>query len=481
MLYYFSCRYGQPEKRIRLRYTGHFGGVDVMDEIKTSRFLLDRILEDLGLDKRQVPAVWYQAAEHVLGPDADPQLDPASDQSRMFLSVLEPDRLLEYGGWIGLDETCIAELIRAAEIIKIHQQSSLFLQINAWSLFCSGLKPGEDAFRVPEMPKTLDHLAGLFPVLALLAGIPGMVAIYDKHQIPQTILEATLGDVKIWMDDYRRINARPGLSSFWWHHLHLSGAIFRIGRLQFAHTHFSGSLKAYRNQATGQVCALSLSGITYRSDGQVDGTNGIFDRRTAWTASLKETERQVVGSPICARGDAVKPELTLSFDRWQPVLEPGNGVLDVHIPEDGRLDHEACGRSIRDAIVFFRTHFPNLEIKALVCTSWILDPQLQTILDSSANLCRFQRELYLYPIRSDDRQTFERVFHSTPDEIRRLQADTSLQKAIIKHVKAGNRMHAGGMFLLVDDAEAWGSHDGPAYQDCDMNRQNEQDSAAKMT
>jgi hypothetical protein len=313
----------------------------------------------------------------------------------------------------------------------------------------------------------MDQRAGFFPVIALLAGIPDMVTFYEAHHIPHEILAATLSDIKIWMDDYQRHNGRWGISVFWWLHLHLSGVIFRIGRLQYIHTHFSGPLKAWRNRTSGLVCALSLSGVTFRSDGQIDGTNGIIDRHTAWTASLTETDQMVSGSPIRPRGEAIKPQVVLPLDQWQLKLAPGDDVLDIHIPEDGRLDHDACGQSMRAALVFFQTHFPGLEIKALVCTSWLLDPQLQDILDRQANLCRFQAELYLYPIRSDDRQTFERVFHSTPDEVRRLQADSSLQKAIIKHVKAGHRMHGGGMFILTDDVAAWGTHAGSAYQDCD--------------
>lgn len=458
-----------------------------MIETKTNRDELDLILDTLGLDKRQVPPVWYQAAaclqiqavgyrpeqvtggvpgevpeSHHDGPDAS-----AEDSSRLFLSVLEPDNLRLYGSWIGLDDSCINELIEAAGIIRYQAPISLFLQIIAWSLFRAGLKPGDESFRVPELPRQMDQRAGLFPVLALLAGIPDMVKFYAAHHIPHEILASTLSDIRIWMDDYQRNNGRLGISVFWWLHLHLSGVIFRIGRLQYIHTHFSGPLKAYRNRTSGRVCALSLPGITYRGDGQVDGTNGMFDRHAAWTASLSETEQLAAGSPIRPRGEAIKPQLDLPLDQWQLMLAPGDGVLDIHIPEDGRLDHQACGQSMREAIVFFQTHFPDLEVKALVCTSWLLDPQLQVILDRKANLCRFQSELYLYPIRSDDRQTFERVFHSTPDEVRRLQADSSLQKAIIKHVKAGHRMHASGMFILADDVAAWGTHEGPAYQDCD--------------
>ena len=109
-----------------------------MNEAKIYRDELDLILDTLGLDKRQAPPVWYQAAAclqiqavgdlpeqatgsvpgevsepHHDGPDAG-----AEDSSRLFLSVLEPDNLRLYGSWIGLDDSCIDELIEAAGIIR---------------------------------------------------------------------------------------------------------------------------------------------------------------------------------------------------------------------------------------------------------------------------------------------------------------------------------------------------------------------------
>ena len=442
------------------------------NQAATGKSKLNGLLDDLGLDSRQVPQVWQRAADLVL--------DSSDGQDRPALPILDPDRLLEYNALLGFDPACFATLVQAAALIRADSSLERLFRVCTWSLYQSGLNPGQEAFKVPEPQKSMAGLAGLFPVLILLAGLPAMIAFYDEHRIPRDILVATLGDMKIWMGDYVHKNGRYGISAFWWLHRHLSCAIFRIGRLQFIHNQFAGPVKAYRNKESRQVCALSLQGITYRIDGQVDGTNGIFDRQNAWTSSLLEQDGRVSGSPVCPRGTALKPEMALPRDHWLQVLAPGDGVLDIHIPEDGRLDHAACGQSINQAIRFYQSCFPGLEVKAVTCATWLLDPQLQDILDAGANICRFQREVYLYPIRSDDRQIFERVFHTTPDEVRRLKADSKLQKAIIKYVRAGNRLHEAGMFLLAEDAAGWGSHAGPAYADCAMSPQIDQNTRVKQ-
>jgi len=92
-----------------------------------------------------------------------------------------------------------------------------------------------------------------------------------------------------------------------------------------------------------------------------------------------------------------------------------------------------------------------------MCTSWLLDPQFQKILSLDSNIVKFQREFYLYPVKSNDVQTFERVFNSKPENIKNLKAETTLQKAILDYVNKGNKMHFGAMFLLNDDLKYWGS------------------------
>ncbi len=406
---------------------------------------LGRICMDLGLDQRQIPEIWQQRWADLLISDKQPEME-----------ILDGGYLQKMNEFLQLDAATLAALIQAAELVKSNAGLAALLQSGHMLLYHTDDEYVGDRFIMPEPNIAMTNLAGLLPALVILSGLPEMAAYYQKHAISPDILRATLSDVRIWMDDYNRKNGRYGLAQYWWLYGQFLGKLFRIGRLQYQYNEFSGSVKVYRQTAGRHVCALSTGGMTYRGDGQVDGTNGIFDRQNAWTSTLTEQEDRIQGYPVTPDGNAQRTPIVLMKDQWREVLAPGMGVLDVHIPEDGRLDHAACGESVKQALVFFQTYFPEKQVHAFVCLSWLLDPQLQQILDENANISRFQRELYLYPIRSDDRQTFERVFHVVAPDIRQLNATTNLQKAILRHIKAGNRMHAAAMFLLADDIGSWG-------------------------
>lgn len=224
------------------------------------------------------------------------------------------------------------------------------------------------------------------------------------------------------------------------------------------HKEFNANITAYRNIATGEVIAFSREGVRYRSDGLVDGTNGIYDADGSWVSKLVITGEYIQGNPISPRGFAIKELIKLPAREWKKVLSTGDGVLEVHIPAESKLSHEACGESFKMSVDFFNKHFPELPFCGYMCTSWLLDPQLKEILPATSNIVKFQCEFYLYPILSHDFQAFERVFGGKQDNIEslKLKAQTSLQKAIINHISKGNHMRQGGMFLLKEDLKHWG-------------------------
>lgn len=76
---------------------------------------------------------------------------------------------------------------------------------------------------------------------------------------------------------------------------------------------------------------------------------------------------------------------------------PAGWALQVHIPPSGALVESESISSIRAAEEFFATHFPDEPIAALVCTSWVLDPQLGDYLGPTSNLVRFQSRFTCFP------------------------------------------------------------------------------------
>jgi hypothetical protein len=116
----------------------------------------------------------------------------------------------------------------------------------------------------------------------------------------------------------------------------------------------------------------------------------------------------------------------------------GEPALGVHIPESGPLTPEACDDSFAEAPQFFARHFPETPTHLAICTSWLLDPQLADYLAPDSNVIRFQRRFSLVGEGYDgDADVLRFVFHRIAPNIDDLPQGTTLERAIVAHLRAG--------------------------------------------
>ena len=122
---------------------------------------------------------------------------------------------------------------------------------------------------------------------------------------------------------------------------------------------------------------------------------------------------------------------------------PGNLVLDLHIPgAGGPLAPEAVDASLAAARAFFRKRFPEERYAAVVCHSWLLDPQLATVLPASSNLVAFQRRLTLGGEPGDGDLSVRRFVWDdvvSPREL--LPRDSTLRRAVVDLWASGGHWH----------------------------------------
>ncbi|MCS7477705.1 acyltransferase domain-containing protein [Umezawaea endophytica] len=124
----------------------------------------------------------------------------------------------------------------------------------------------------------------------------------------------------------------------------------------------------------------------------------------------------------------------------------GTPVLEVHIPGDGPMTPDLCDESFRLARPFFAEHFPDERYDHATCRSWLLDRQLADVLPADSNIVRFQRRFELFgPEPACDSDVLEFVFHLPPGtgDLARLPQDTTLQRAIVTHLRAGRHWRQG--------------------------------------
>lgn len=279
--------------------------------------------------------------------------------------------------------------------------------------------------------------------------------------MPAEVARDTLSDINRWFGGQEDSPPRPpwGITSeavSWLVH-HLTGELYRLGRLQFQFGRFGYELRAFRNRNSGTVIALCEDGISYREDGG-RVSEGVETGPGAWTFCLVLTEHHVTGNPISPEGRALREEVTLPAVEWKQVLAPKQAVLHLHIPAGGPLHHDECGHSLRRARDFFTSHFPDRPFSAFCCRSWLLDAELQHFLPDTANIVRFQREFYLFPVRSTPEYLVQHILGQVPDDLSAAPRRTGLQRALLDMLNRGEvlRPTGGACFLLPEDLD-WGS------------------------
>jgi len=307
----------------------------------------------------------------------------------------------------------------------------------------------------------LQQDAGMFYFLVLMSGLPEMRSIYESRSTPWDAALDTLDNVKVCMDQCRKEHGVWGLSDpdrVQWLRSHLRGELFRLGRFQFQFGLFKYKLRAFRHRTSNVVVALSEGGVSYLPDGQVNSPQRLCDTTGEWTSELTIEDDGVTGHPILPAGCALRRKVHLPTTEWQQVLAPNDPALYLHMPEGGPMTHDLCGKSFELAMEFFPRHFPERPFVCFCCESWLLDSQLQEMLPTTSNLVRFQKELYLLPYEAYDPQLFEVIFDGIPEDPAKAPRDTTLQRALLDRLVAGEHLHAsaGACFLLPEDFD-WGA------------------------
>lgn len=150
------------------------------------------------------------------------------------------------------------------------------------------------------------------------------------------------------------------------------------------------------------------------------------------------------------------------FKAWPRVPESAGPVgmflyawaLLAAVPTGPLVEAESV-ESVECGLAFFAEHYPEEPISALVCRSWILDPQLREYLPADSNLIRFQRRFQLLPyIPSADPNAGDRELMRlglglhvsatgsiTEEEIERVPQTTTLQRAYLSHLRRGRHWH----------------------------------------
>lgn len=127
-------------------------------------------------------------------------------------------------------------------------------------------------------------------------------------------------------------------------------------------------------------------------------------------------------------------------------------VLNIHIPEGGRLDFSACQKSLQDARVFFQQYFPQYDYAGFVCDSWLLDANNVRFMRADSNILRFA-SLFdcVVQTRFENDELLRRLWgvHKADREtLALLPVHTDLQKRAKQYLLNGGKTGSGYGFIV---------------------------------
>jgi len=125
-----------------------------------------------------------------------------------------------------------------------------------------------------------------------------------------------------------------------------------------------------------------------------------------------------------------------------PLAPEGTEVLSVHIPRGESMTAENIKASFDMAREFFPKYFGK-SYDLYCCTSWLLAPQLESMISEKSSIAELRRYFTIYGEVTGYSQAEEYVFLEKLDDPHKYAEDTSLQRNFKKFLLEGGAMGMG--------------------------------------
>lgn len=128
----------------------------------------------------------------------------------------------------------------------------------------------------------------------------------------------------------------------------------------------------------------------------------------------------------------------------------GESVISLHIPSDADFSPKAVEKSLKQAQEFFAIYFPQYVYTKVICNSWLLSPELGSLLSKESNIRKFQDRFDILKENKEDREYIEWLFERLETtDYRELPEATSLQRKVKQLLlKDGNIGTAFGVMKI---------------------------------
>ena len=122
--------------------------------------------------------------------------------------------------------------------------------------------------------------------------------------------------------------------------------------------------------------------------------------------------------------------------------------VSVHIPSDADMSEATVNASLAAWHDFAVAYQPRWADAPLWCESWLLSPALERLLRPASHILAFQRRFHIVETVPEAQDWREWIFDCNPAPIADLPEDTSLRRAVKRHLLAGGTIGVGVGVLL---------------------------------
>lgn len=220
--------------------------------------------------------------------------------------------------------------------------------------------------------------------------------------------------------------------------------IFGLGRLEFELTEHFFDYEVWRERTTGKHLPLIDDGVRFEE-------NGFPWHGGKLSTARQETDTQVTGYTYLPDGRLDPTPVTLDKSRYERCLTRGDAVLSVHIPVGGRLDADAAEESFGYVGSFMANYFPEVDYKAFVCSSWLLDTNLRHFVGPESNMLKFQNRFTVGLSHRNGFSVYDDIFQVPKHcPLEELVPTNRFQREILAMLKAGGTLYSGRGYILTD-------------------------------
>ena len=363
----------------------------------------------------------------------------------------------ENARFCSLKEETVGKILEAVRAASADPAVSLL----AKTVFrCIFTEPGAYAgpWAWQPLDKAMGPLAGPL-YLAIAAGwVPLLRAYHGAVNVPEEVTRDTCYQLRAYCDNYFTGTGKCGIypQQLSWMHCYLDRErlFVRLGRFEYRWMRYGLDGHVYRSRKNGELVIFAIPGMQFDSAGfAVENTPDSPERAFTSVYSEDAEAGTVTGSRVDAFGRTSPEPYTIRKADYDLILGRGMPILDMHIPNGGGMTPDEAERSFKRAKQFFNDLYEEERRPvAVVCASWIFNPNLPEFLNPESNLVRLLKRVHPVPRPSGKTDGLWFIFrHEGAFELLKAPRKTSLQRAVTDFIARGGRWRVGGMVLPMSE------------------------------